>query len=60
MLTLTALLGWMPIALCLLTIDFAIAHGARQWSDLTFDAVFIGLYLGLVGLGALVYSFLDL
>ena len=58
--TLTALLGWLPAGVCLLLIEIAVAHGAREWAELTFDAVFITLYLLLIGLGAWIFSTLDL
>lgn len=53
---LTALLGWLPIGICLIAIDFALKNGAREWSDLTFDVVFLTLYLGLVGFGAYLHT----
>ena len=43
-LAITALLGWLPPLLCLLIIHFALAHGAREWPDIIFDAVFVSLY----------------
>lgn len=55
-LALTALLGWLPPLICLLVIHFAIEHGAREWPDLVFDAVFIGLYFVLLGLGSYIYA----
>lgn len=58
--TMTALLGWLPAGLCLILIDVAVANGAREWAELTFDAVFIGLYLAFLGAGAWIYSTLDL
>jgi hypothetical protein len=60
LLTMTALLGWMPMLLCLLAIKFALANGAREWSNLSFNIVFIGLYFTLTGIGAVIYSRLDL
>jgi hypothetical protein len=59
-LTMTALLGWMPIMLCLLLIDYALARGAREWAELTFDIVFIGLYFAFTALGTVIYSRLRL
>jgi hypothetical protein len=53
---LTALLGWLPVLLALLAVQFGLAHGAGEWGDLTFDAVFVGLYLVLLGAGAYVYT----
>lgn len=55
-LALTALVGWMPALLALLAVQLAIAHGASEWAELTFDVVFISLYLTLLGGGAWVYS----
>jgi hypothetical protein len=55
-LALTALLGWLPPLLCLLVIHFALEHGAREWPEIMFDAVFIGLYLMLLGAGSYVYA----
>lgn len=53
---LTALLGWLPGLLSLLAVQVALSHSAREWADLTFDVVFVGLYLGLLGTGAYVYA----
>lgn len=55
-LALTALIGWLPALLSILAVQVALAHGAREWVDLTFDAVFVGLYLALLGAGAWVYA----
>jgi hypothetical protein len=52
----TALLGWLPALLSILAVQFALAHGAREWSDFTFSAVFVALYLALVGAGSYLYS----
>lgn len=51
---LTALLGWLPPLLCLLLIQWSLPE-IRHWSELTFDVVFVGLYLLLVGAGAYVH-----
>ena len=53
---LTALVGWLPMLLSLLAVQAALAHGAREWTDLTFDAVFVGLYMALLGTGAYAYA----
>ena len=55
-LALTALLGWLPPLLCLLVIHFALEHGAREWPELVFDVVFIGLYFLLLGAGAYIHT----
>lgn len=55
-LALTALLGWLPPLLCLLVIHFALAHGAGEWPDIIFDAVFLGLYVLLVGTDSYIYA----
>lgn len=55
-LALTALLGWLPPLICLLVIHFALEHGAREWPELVFDVVFIGLYVALLGLGSYIYA----
>lgn len=53
---LTALIGWLPAMLSLLFVQFALAHGARDWADSTFSAVFVCLYLALLGAGAYAYT----
>lgn len=55
-LTLTALLGWLPALLALLAVQLALSYGASEWGDPTFDFVFVGLYLVLLGAGAYVYT----
>lgn len=55
-LAVTALLGWLPPLICLLVIHFALAHGAADWPDIIFDAVFVSLYALLVGAGAYIYA----
>ena len=55
-LAITALLGWLPPLICLLVIHFALAHGASEWPDIIFDAVFISLYALLVGTGSYIYA----
>jgi hypothetical protein len=52
----TALLGWLPALLSVLAVQYALEHGAREWADFTFSAVFVGLYLTLVGTGSYLYS----
>jgi hypothetical protein len=53
---LTALVGWLPALLSLLAVQFGLAHGAREWADLTFDVVFVGLYALLLVTGAYLYA----
>ncbi len=53
---LTALLGWLPALLALLAVQFGLSRGAREWADITFDVVFVGLYVALLGAGAYVYA----
>ena len=55
-LAITALLGWLPPLLCLLIIHFALEHGAREWPDIIFDAVFVSLYAVFVVTGAYIYA----
>lgn len=55
-LALAALLGWLPPLICLLAIHFALEHGAGEWPDIIFDAVFISLYAVLLGVGAYTYA----
>lgn len=55
-LALTALLGWLPPLICLLAIHFALEHGARDWPELVFDVVFMGMYVALVGFGSYIYA----
>lgn len=55
-LALAALLGWLPPLICLLAIHVALEHGAREWPELVFDVVFIGLYAALVGTGSYIYA----
>jgi hypothetical protein len=57
-LTMTALLGWMPMMLCLLIVDFALQNGAREWADLAFNLVFGGLWLTFVVVGAWIHTHL--
>lgn len=51
----TALMGWLPPALSLLAIQFALANGASDWPDIIFDVVFVSLYVLLVGAGSYIY-----
>lgn len=55
-LALTALLGWLPVLLCLLIVHFALEHGARDWPNLVFDGVFIGLYFAFLAIGAYIHA----
>lgn len=55
-LALTALLGWLPPLICLLVINVALKHGAREWPDIIFDTVFVSLYALLVAAGAYIYA----
>jgi hypothetical protein len=57
-LTLTALLGWLPVMLCLIVIEFALQNGAREWADLTFNLAFGSLYLCFVVVGAWIHTHL--
>lgn len=47
------LMGWLPILIMWGIMEFALAHGARDWPDLFAFPLFGGLYLGLVALGAM-------
>jgi hypothetical protein len=55
-LTMTALLGWLPSLLVLLAVKFALNHGASSWPVIIFDTTFVGLYFALLGLGAYLHS----
>lgn len=52
----TALVGWLPFLLCLLAVQYATAYGARDWPNVVFGSVFVGLYLMLLGAGAYIYT----
>jgi hypothetical protein len=60
LLSITALTGWLPIGIGLLVAKFALEHGARDWPDLLFHTVFIGLWLALTGVGVWVAAKLDM
>ena len=54
--TLTALLGWLPALLSILAVQVSLAYGAREWDDVTFSVAFVTLYAVLLGIGAYVHT----